>query len=195
MFFFNSCSSHREAAQLIEKGSVCGIATFFRVLEEAAVDVCRNFYLMLGEGYPASISMGAAAECSVLGKEYLLLGDGSYSCFGGDDIKRFYRIKREGGSYKLCCTMSNVDKGYVLGSWSVDGERAVSDLGFETGRMSGEQLSAIARKFEGCCLYDRNIYMSVEDAMLSALKYDGEIGKPTKHYHKGITRRCYGLRT
>jgi hypothetical protein len=195
MFFFNSCSSHREAAQLIEKGSVCGIATFFRVLEEAAVDVCRNFYLLLGEGYPASLSIGAAAECSVLGKEYLLLGDGSYSCFGGDEIKRLYRIKREGGSYKLCCTMSNADKGYVLGSWSVDGERAVSDLGFDTGRMSGEQLSAIAERFKGCCLYSRNIYMSVEEAMLKALKDDEEAGKRAKHYHRGITRRCCGLRT
>ena len=191
MFFFNSCSSHREAARLIEKGSVCGVATFFRVLEEAAVDVCRNFYLLLGEGYPASVSIGAAMECSVLGKEYLLLGDGSYACFGRGEIKRFYRLTRQNGAYKLGCTMSNDEKGFVVCSWFVDGERAVSDLGFETGCMTGEQLSAIAGKFKGCCMYDRSIYMSVEDAVLKALEDDLEGQKATRRCRKGKRPRCY----
>jgi hypothetical protein len=185
MFFFNSCSSHGEAARLIEKGSVCGVATFFRVLEEAAVDVCRNFYLMLGEGYPASVSIGAAMECSVLGKEYLLIGDGSYTCFEGGDLKRLYRVERRGGGYTLGCTVCNTDKGYIMGSWFPDGRRAISDLGFETGPMPGEQLSAIAKKFKGRCLYDRSIYGSVEDAALVAMQ-DG------RRPNKGKTRRFYG---
>ena len=37
VFFFNSCSSHKEAESLIKKGSVCGVAALFRVLEEAAI--------------------------------------------------------------------------------------------------------------------------------------------------------------
>ena len=170
VFFFNSCSSHREAVSLIKKGSVCGVAALFRVLEEAAIDVCRNFYLMLGEGYPVSVSINAARECSVLGKEYLLVGDGSYTCFEGDELKRFYRITRHGDEFTLGCTMSNVHKGYVVGTWHPDGSRAVSDLGFETRFISAEHLALISRKFKGFCLYGRNIYRSVEDAALAALQ-------------------------
>jgi hypothetical protein len=185
MFFFNSCSSHGEAARLVERGSACGVATFFRVLEEAAVDVCRSFYLMLGEGYPASVSINAAMECSVLGKEYILIGDGSYACFDGGDLKRFYRVTKHDDGYTLGCTVCNTDKGYVMGSWFPEGKRAVSDLGFETGPMPGEHLGAIAKKFRGYCLYNRNIYTSVEDAVFKAAQ--DERRPPNRH--KGKIRR------
>lgn len=188
MFFFNSCSSYGEAARLVERGSVCGVATFFRVLEEAAVDVCRNFYLMLGEGYPASVSINAAMECSVLGKEYILIGDGSYTCFDGGDLKRFYRVSRHGDEYTLGCTVCNTDKGYIVGSWFPDGKRAITDLGFETRSLSGEHLAAIAKKFKGYCLYNRNIYMSVKDAALKASQ--DELLPSNRHRVK--TRRSYG---
>jgi hypothetical protein len=187
MFFFNSCSSHKEAAILVEKGSVCGVSTFFRVMEEAAVDVCRSFYLMLGAGYPASISIKAAMERSVLGKEYLLIGDGSYTCIDGGDLKRFYRIERRAEGYTLGCTMCNTDKGYIVSSWLPDGKRATTDLGFETRPLSGEQLMAIAKKFKGFCLYNRNIYLSVFDAAMKAMLDER---RPPNHREK--TRRSGG---
>lgn len=170
MFFFNSCASYREAALLVESGSVCGVATLFRVLEEAAVDVCRDFYRMLGAGYPASIAIGAARGCSALGKEYLLLGDGSFTCFEGDRLKPFYRINKYGEGYSLGCVMGNVDKGYVVSAWSPRGKTMVTDLGFETGPMSAEQLAGISVKFKGYCLYGRRLYESVGDAALKALE-------------------------
>jgi len=187
MFFYNSCSSHREAAMLVEKGSVCGVATFFRVLEEAAVDVCRGFYFMLGAGYPASVSIKAAMECSVLGKEYLLIGDGSYTCFDGDDLMWFYRIERRAEGYALGCTICNTDKGNIVSSWLPEGKRAITDLGYETRPLRGEHLTAIARKFKGYCLYDRNIYRSVEEAALKAML--DERRPPDRH--TGKTRRSY----
>ncbi len=188
MFFFNSCSSHREAALLVEKGSVCGVATFFRVLEEAAVDVCRGFYLMLGAGYPASVSIKAAMECSVLGKEYLLIGDGSYTCFDGDDLMWFYRIERHAEGYTLGCTICNTDKGNILISWLPDGKSAVTDLGFETRPLRGEHLTAIASKFKGYCLYNRNIYMSVLDAARKAMLDE----RQPPNYQREKTRRSRG---
>ncbi len=170
MFFFNSCASYREAAALVERGSVCGVATLFRVLEEAAVDVCRDFYRMLGAGYPVSVAIGAARECSALGKEYLLLGDGSFTCFEGDPLKPFYRINSRPGGFSMGCTTGNVDKGYMLSSWSPGGRMMISDLGFETGPMKAEQLVAISEKFRGHCIYGRRIYESVGDAALKALE-------------------------
>lgn len=169
MFFFNSCSSHMEAALLIDKGSVCGVATLFRVLEEAAMEVCKNFYLMLGAGYSALTSINAAKECSVLGKEYLLIGDGSFSCFDDGLLKPFYRIAGRGGKYSLQCTMDNYDKGYITSIGRSEGN-ATSDLGFETGPMGAGQLERIGRGLRGYCLYHRNIYRSVEEAALAAMR-------------------------
>ena len=168
MFFFNSCASFREAATLVESGSACGVATLFRVLEEAAVDVCRDFYRMLGAGYSASLALNAARECSALGKEYLLVGDGSFRCIGDDPLKPFYRITSRLGGYTIGCTTGNMDKGYVFSSWSSHGRVMVSDLGYETGLMDIEQLLAISQNFQGCCIYGRRLYDSVGSAALKA---------------------------
>ncbi len=191
MFFFNSCASHREAEKLIAKGSVCGVATLFRVLEEAAFDVCRNFYRMLGAGYPAFIALDAARECSVLGKEYLLIGDGSFTCFNSDGLKPFYRIDRLGDEWTLGLILGNVDKGYVIGSWTSTGKRMVSDLGSETRFLSAEHLASMAEKFEGFCLYERNIYASVEEAALKAAE-DARGGPGPSRYRRGKIRRSHG---
>lgn len=163
MFFFNSCASHVEAARLIEKGSVCGISTLFRVLEEAALDVCRNFYVMLGAGYPASLSLSAARECSALGKEYMLIGDGSYTCFDGDPTMPFFKVEMRDGKYSLRCTMGNTDKGCIVALGS-SGRSKTSDLGFETRPMPAGHLARIAGGLKGYCLYHKNIYPSVEAA-------------------------------
>jgi|GEM_PF-4849059 len=172
MFFFNSCSSHHEAARLIEKGSVCGVATLFRVLEEAAMEVCKNFYIMLGAGYPVLTSINAAKECSVLGKEYLLIGDGSFTCFEGDRFRPFYRIVGKDGEYSLQCTVSNIEKGYILGVGRSK-KKATSDLGFETRPMPAGQLARVSRDFKGFCLFHRNIYCSVEEAANAAVQDNG----------------------
>lgn len=169
VFFLNSCASYREAAELVERGSACGVATLFRVLEEAAVDVCRNFYRLLGAGYTVSVALDAARECSALGKEYLLVGDGSLACFGGNTVKPLYRIRRVGDAFTLGCTMGNLEKGSFVESWSPRGRTTVSDLGFETGPMGAEQLDAVSGRFRGFCIYDHVLYGGVGEAAQIAI--------------------------
>lgn len=173
MFFFNSCSSHSEALRLIESGSVCGVATLFRVLEESAIDVCTNFYRMLGAGYSALTSLKAAKSCSVLGKEYLLLGDGSYACFGGPEAMPFFEILgcREG--YSLRCTIDSLEKGSIVTSWHRANKKPATDLGFETREISSDHLLRIARELKGYCLYARHIYRSVGEAAKQLKKDEG----------------------
>ena len=165
MFFFNSCSSHSEAMRLIEKGSVCGIATLFRVLEEAAMDVCKSFYRMFGAGYSALVSLEAAKACSVLGREYLLLGDGSYSCFDASEARPFFEVLRRECGYSLRCRMDSVDKGSIVTSWQRSNKKPVTDMGFETQALSLEHLMQVSHEFKGYCLYGRQIYRSVNDAV------------------------------
>ena len=164
MFFFNSCSSHSEALSLMEKGSACGIAAMFRMLEDAAVDVSRNFFRMFAAGYSALASLNAAKECSILGNEYLLLGDGTYSCFESEGVRPFFEISRRDGGYSLLCTMDNVDKGSIVTSWHRSNKKPVTDLGFETHSLASDHLLQIGRELKGYCLYGRNIYRSVSEA-------------------------------
>jgi hypothetical protein len=173
MFFFNSCSSHAEALRLMEKGSACGIAAMFRMLEDAAMDVSRNFYRMFGAGYSALTSLNAAKDCSVLGNEYLLLGDGTYSCFESGGARPFFEILRHDKGYSLLCTMDNVDKGSIVTSWHRSNKKPVTDLGFETHSLTSDHLLRIGRELKGYCLYGRNIYRSVSDAA-KQLKKDEE---------------------
>ena len=96
VFFLNACTSYVQGVRLVEKGAVCGLATMFRLLDEAALDVCAGFYRMLARGYPVMTSYLGARECSVTGKEYLLIGDGFYKVFDGrDSFMPFYKLKQE----------------------------------------------------------------------------------------------------
>jgi hypothetical protein len=149
---------------LIENGSVCGIATMFRVIDEIAIDMCQNFYYMFGAGYSAHTSLNAAKACSTLGKEYMLLGDGSYTCFGSHEARPFFEILRREGGYALRCTMDGAAKGSIVTAWHLSNSKPITDLGFETRALTAEHLLCISKELNGYCLYDRHIYRSVDKA-------------------------------
>jgi hypothetical protein len=185
MFFFNSCSCDSEAMRLIEKGSVCGIATMFRVINEIAIDMCKNFYRMFGAGYSVLTSLNAAKACSTEGKEYVLLGDGSYTCFEAPEAKPFFEILRREGGHALRCTMDNVDKGSIVTAWHCSNDKPATDLGFETRALTTEHLLCISKEFNGYCLYDRHIYRSVDKAARQLKKDEAStrcIGKRSRSH-------------
>ncbi len=166
-FFLNCCSSYIHGTRLIEKGSVCGIATMFRVIDEAALDVCDSFYRMLAYGYPVMTSYLGARECSVTGKEYLLIGDGYHNVFNGREVALpFYRLRRNGLGFTLQCNMSGRAKGLIIGT---DSGRAIPDTGFEVSGLQADDLPGECDQLEGMCLYSGNIYDSVAAAIKAAL--------------------------
>jgi len=166
-FFLNCCSSYIHGIRLIEKGSVCGIATMFRVIDEAALDVCAGFYRMLAYGYPVMTSYLGARECSVTGKEYLMIGDGYYNVFSGRDIVLpFYRLRRNGSRFTLQCNLSGIDKGLII---RAGGGRAIPDTGFELSGLQADDLPGECDRMEGMCLYGGSLYDSVAGAINAAL--------------------------
>lgn len=166
-FFLNCCSSYIHGTRLIEKGSVCGIATMFRVIDEAALDVCDGFYRMLAYGYPVMTSYLGARECSVTGKEYLLIGDGYYSVFNGRDVAMpFYRLRRNGLGFTLQCNVSGRDKGLIIGA---GGDHAIPDTGYDACGLQADDLPGECDQMEGMCLYGGSLYDSVAAAIKAAL--------------------------
>jgi len=81
-------------------------------------------------------------------------------------------LKRADGEYSLQCTVSNIEKGYILGVGRSK-KKATSDLGFETRPMPAGQLARVSRDFKGFCLFHRNIYCSVEEAANAAVQDNG----------------------
>jgi hypothetical protein len=167
VFFLNSCFSYLQGARLIEKGSVCGIATMFRLLDEAAVDVCTSFYRMLSRGYPIMTSYLGARECSVTGKEYLLIGDGFYKVFNsGDSFLPFYKLSRNGLGFSIQCKMPGTDKGLIVRAGN---GLALADTGFEMTCLKENDLAGLDEGLDGMCLYGSGIYDRVADAVRAAL--------------------------
>jgi hypothetical protein len=167
VFFLNSCSSYLPGARLIEKGAVCGIATMFRLLDEAALDVCTSFYRMLVGGYPIMTSYLGARECSATGKEYLLIGDGFYKVFNGkDSFKPFYKLSRNSSGFTIQCKMPGGDKGLIVRAGN---GQAVADTGFEMTCIKSDDLPRLDEGLDGMCLYGSCIYDCVADAVRAAL--------------------------
>jgi hypothetical protein len=139
----------------------------FRVIDEAALDVCTGFYRMLAYGYPVMTSYLGARECSVTGKEYLLIGDGYHNVFNCPGVVLpFYRLRRNGLGFTLQCTMTGRDKGLIIGAGT---DRAVPDTGFEVSGLQADDLPRECDQLEGMCLYSGSLYDSVVTAVQAAL--------------------------
>lgn len=184
MFFLNSCSSCVEAAKLMEKGSVCGVATLHAVQEEVAVDVCSNFYMMLGAGYPALTALNAARECSVVGKEYILMGDGSHTSFHYfDPVRPFYKILKSGDSYNLHCKLNSLHKGLIFRD---SRGKAVPDTGLDMRGISAQELADTGSDLTGYCQCGGRIFRSVSEAVESMIYRTASTGRTRASGRKAV---------
>jgi hypothetical protein len=167
VFFLNACTSYVQGVRLIEKGAVCGIATMFRLLDEAALDVCTGFYRMLARGYPVMTSYLGARECSVTGKEYLLIGDGFYKVFDGrDSLMPFYKLSRSRLGFTVQCRLPGGDKGLIIRAGN---GQVLADTGFELAGLKADDLPQLEEGLDGMCLYGSCLYDCVADAVRMAL--------------------------
>ncbi|MCD1294493.1 hypothetical protein CUJ83_05700 [Methanocella sp. CWC-04] len=169
-FFLCTDSSYEEGACMVRKSSTCGIATLFPIYNEAALDVLKNFYIMIAAGYSVYTSIQAAKECSVEGKKYIFLGDNSCrGPAGAGSYRRFYRIDKDNEEFLLDCMIDGVEKGSIEDKGNYFENCAVSDMGFIMRSLSGDRLGIIGTGLQGYCLYDGNIYKSVKEAAYDAV--------------------------
>lgn len=75
-FLLNACQSYRQGMALIEAGSIGGIATLTDVLNCEAVRMGRTLAGLLNAGFPLQSALGIARGESIMGDEYLVIGDG-----------------------------------------------------------------------------------------------------------------------
>lgn len=77
-FFLNACGSYFEGRELIERGSIAGGVTYAKVLNEQAATVGTTFARLLSLGFNIDRAMDLARRRIIMGKNYAVVGDGTY---------------------------------------------------------------------------------------------------------------------
>jgi hypothetical protein len=76
-FLLNACKSYQQAIGLIESGAVAGIATTDPVLNSGAERIGKAVARLLNLGYPLISALKMAKSESIMGENYIVIGDGS----------------------------------------------------------------------------------------------------------------------
>jgi hypothetical protein len=78
-FLLNACQSYRQGMALIEGGAIGGIVTLSDVLNRDAVRMGRALAGLLDAGFPLCAALDAARDESIVGGQYLVVGDGRFT--------------------------------------------------------------------------------------------------------------------
>lgn len=77
VFFLNACRSYEQGLALTKRGAFGGVTTYSDVINEHAVEIGGTMARLLNRGFPLRAALEVARKNSVLGDEYLIVGDGS----------------------------------------------------------------------------------------------------------------------
>ena len=74
-FLLNACQSYRQGMALIEAGAIGGIVTLSDILNSEGVKMGRALARLLNAGFPLGSALDIARGESIMGEEYLVVGD------------------------------------------------------------------------------------------------------------------------
>ncbi|GAA0467630.1 hypothetical protein MUK72_05800 [Halococcus dombrowskii] len=75
-FLLNACQSYRQGMALIEAGAIGGIVTISDILNSEGAKMGRALARLLNAGFPLGSALEIARSESIMGDEYLVVGDG-----------------------------------------------------------------------------------------------------------------------
>lgn len=75
-FFLNACQSYDQGMALIDAGAIGGVGTLGNVINTGAVSIGRTMAGLLNRGFPLRAAMNIARDESLVGNQYLVIGDG-----------------------------------------------------------------------------------------------------------------------
>lgn len=75
-FFLNACRSYEQGLELIQAGAIGGVVTINEVVNTEAVSVGKTLARLLHRGFPLSPAVDLAGQQSLLGDQYVVVGDG-----------------------------------------------------------------------------------------------------------------------
>jgi len=75
-FLLNACNSYHQGLALVEQGAIGGIVTLNEVINDEAVTMGATVARLLNCGFPLRAALTVAREESILGGQYIVVGDG-----------------------------------------------------------------------------------------------------------------------
>lgn len=78
-FFLNACQSYEQGLSLIHGGAIGGIVTLNDVVNHGAIRIGRTVARLLNTGFPLRAALDIASTESVVGSQYIVVGDGTLS--------------------------------------------------------------------------------------------------------------------
>jgi hypothetical protein len=100
-FFLNACQSYRQAMNLVKGGAIGGIATLSDVTDDQAAVVGRTAARLLNLGFPLRMALEVARSRSVVGGQYLTVGDGAVTLVPPDGAANRLFITSAGENFEL----------------------------------------------------------------------------------------------
>lgn len=101
-FLLNACQSYRQGMALIERGAIGGIVTLSDVLNRDGVTMGRAFAGLLNCGFPLRVALEIAREESIVGGQYLVIGDGGFAITRAESgTPNLCVIERTGNSFRV----------------------------------------------------------------------------------------------
>lgn len=103
-FFLNACGSYHEGMELVNRGAVAGAVTFNEVLDKQAATVGTTFARLLVQGFSFGRSIQLARRRIMAGKDYAVVGDGTYSLTQSESlVPHLYHVERTDSGFELTC--------------------------------------------------------------------------------------------
>jgi len=83
-FLLNACNSYNQGLGLVETGAIAGIVTLNEVLNDGAVRIGESVAQLLNCGFPLRAALTIARDESILGGQYIVVGDGGITVAQAD---------------------------------------------------------------------------------------------------------------
>ncbi len=142
-FLLNGCRSYDQGMALIDGGAIGGIVTLTDVINTGAVSIGTDLSRLLNCGFPLRAALEVAKDESVVGEQYIVVGDGGMTIAQPDGgTPCLCEVERRGEEYEVSMKafvnsddgMGSLirpelegDDGYYLNSGHIDTFRLSSD--------------------------------------------------------------------
>lgn len=101
-FFLNACESYRHGLAFVRNGAIGGIVTRSEIVNHGAVRIGRTVARLLNYGFPLRPALELARLQSVMGGQYMLVGDGTLSVVQAPSgLSQLYQVRRLDDGYAL----------------------------------------------------------------------------------------------
>jgi len=101
-FFLNACNSYEQGVELIEAGAIGGIVTLSNVFNEGAIRMGETIARLLNAGFPLRAALTIARDESILGGQYIVVGDGGLTVAQSASRTPFFlQIDPSGSKYQM----------------------------------------------------------------------------------------------